>query len=206
MSGNNESKTALTRPGFFHRSHKPLAAAVAVLILSYAPVARPIQFFLRTSLGPEGMMLFVLLIFLAGGVLFFSSSRLWKLPLKNIILTITVFLAGLIYSFTLRLPEERIHLVQFGLLGLLACPSLKGQASGGWRWLWKPLLFVSLVGAADEVFQWFLPDRFFDLRDILFNALGGVWGILLYMTVRGRSGEKMNIERSTHKDTVIRYQ
>ncbi len=178
-----DERTKTDRPVFLLRSHKPLTAALAVLIPAYAPVARPLQKFLRTTLGPEGMTIFVLVIFLAGGFLIFISSRLWKLPLRNIIFTVLIFLAGLVYSFTLHLPEERIHLVQFGLLGLLACPSLKGHDSGKWRWLWKPLVLASLIGAGDEFFQWFLPDRFFDLRDILFNALGGIWGILLYLAV-----------------------
>lgn len=179
--------------GFLNRSHKPLMWAVAVSILAFAPVARPIQIYIRNyltaALGPNGMMLFVLAGFLAGGLLFISVSRFWKLPLINIILTVLIFLAGLIYSFFLPLPEERIHLVQFGLLGLLACPSLKGRENGGWIWLWKPFLFVLLIGAADEVLQWFLPDRVFDTRDILFNALGGVWGILLYLGITGMHRE-----------------
>lgn len=182
MSGNTNNKYPI---GFLNRSHKPLMWAVAVSILAFAAVARPIQIFLRTALKSEGMMLFVLTLFLAGGALFIFISRFWKLPLKNIILAVVVFLAGLFSSFYLHLPEERIHLVQFGLLGLLSCPSLKGREDGGWIWLWKPLLFVLLIGAADEVLQWFLPDRFFDTRDILFNTLGGVWGILLYLGVTG---------------------
>ena len=174
-----------TRLNFLQRSHKPLMVAVAVSILAFAAVARPIQKYLRTILESEGMMLFVLAVFLAGGILFIYISRFWKLPLKNIVFTMIIFLAGLIYSFSLHLPEERIHLVQFGLLGLLACPSWRGRSAGRWRWIWRPLLFVSLVGAADEVWQGILPDRFFDLRDILFNALGGAWGILLYLGVTG---------------------
>ena len=104
-----------------------------------------------------------------------------------------IFLAGLFSSFYLRLPEERIHLVQFGLLGMLACPSLKGREDNGWIWLWKPLLFVFLVGLSDEVLQWFLPDRVFDLRDIFFNTLGGIWGILLYLAVQRGGRDKAEI-------------
>ena len=162
--------------------------AVAVSILAFAAVARPIQKYLRTTLESDGMMLFMLAIFLAGGILFAYISRFWKLPRKNIVFTMIIFLAGVFSSFYLKLPEERIHLVQFGLLGLLACPSWRGRAPGRWRWIWKPLLFVFLIGVADEVWQGILPDRVFDLRDILFNSLGGVWGILLYLSVQRGGG------------------
>jgi VanZ like protein len=189
----NKINSEESQMGFFDRSHKPVMWVVAVLILAYAPIGRPVQNFLREQLtsflGPGGMMLFVLAVFLGGVFFFIYTSRLWRLPLTNIIFTAIILLAGVGYSFTLPLPEERIHLVQFGLLGLLACSSLKGRGDGGRIWFWKPLLFVFLVGVADEVFQWFLPDRVFDLRDILFNTIGGIWGILLYMGVTGMRRE-----------------
>ena len=174
---------------FLERSHKPLMWTVAILILAYAPIGRPIQKFLRdqltAALGPGGMMLFVLALFLGGGFLFIYTSRLWRFPLTNILSTTIILLAGIGYSFSLPLPEERIHLVQFGLLGLLSCSSLRGGRTNLRRWIWRPFLFVFLVGVADEVLQWFLPDRVFDIRDILFNTLGGIWGILLYLGVTG---------------------
>ena len=100
------------------------------------------------------------------------------------------FAAGLIYSLYLPLPEERVHLMQFGLLGVLAYPSFKGERETWWKAIWVPLLFVSSVGVTDEVFQWFLPDRYFDLRDIFFNALGGIWGIAICITMNLKSGQR----------------
>ncbi|MEA1927346.1 MAG: VanZ family protein [Candidatus Auribacterota bacterium] len=176
-----------SRMGFLDRSHKVLMWTVAVLILAYAPIARPIQKYLRelftSILGTEGMMIFVLSLFLIGSIVFVCVSRFWRLPLPRIITLIILLASGVIYSFFLRLPEERIHLVEFGLLGILACTSFRGRRSDNWIWIWKPLLFIFLVGSADEIFQWFLPDRVFDLRDILFNTLGGIWGIWLYMGI-----------------------
>lgn len=182
----NNINNAKYQTRFLDLSHKPLMWTVAVFILAYAPIGRPIQKFLReeltAALGPGGMMAFVLAIFLGGGIFLIYTSRLWRLPLTNMLSTAIILLAGIGYSFSLPLPEERIHLVQFGLLGLLACPSLKGREESGW--IWKPLLFVFLVGVSDEVLQWFLPDRVFDLRDILFNTLGGIWGLLLYVAIQ----------------------
>ena len=176
--------------------------AFAVLILAYAPIGRPVQKFLRAqltaALGPEGMMVFVLAIFLGGSISFLYVSRLWRYPPINIFFTALILLSGIGYSLLLPLPEERIHLVQFGLLGLLACPCFWMRTAGFWKWIWRPLLFVFLVGTIDEIIQWFLPDRVFDLRDILFNALGGIWGILLYLAV-GRRSDREGIVCPTAK-------
>ncbi len=185
--------------GFLNRSHKPLMGTVAVMILAYAPVARPIQKYLReeftAALGPTGMTIFVLSLFLGGGIFFVYISRLWRLALTNIILVSLILLAGIGYSFSLRLPEERVHLVEFGLLGILACSSWRGEGDDFRNWIWKPLLFIFLVGTADEIFQWFLPDRCFDLRDILFNALGGIWGIILCLAA-SRPGNSFSSDGS----------
>lgn len=40
-------------------------------------------------------------------------------------------------------------------------------------------LFILAIGILDELFQWWLPTRVGDLRDVFFNTLGGIWGITL---------------------------
>jgi VanZ family protein len=79
-------------------------------------------------------------------------------------------------SLTLERPEERVHFIQYGLLGFLV---YKGFESSGT--LKVPLAggFVFLVGSVDEIIQWFLPNRVGDLRDVAFNFLGGIAGIWL---------------------------
>lgn len=186
----DKKKPTNRKPSFLYRSHKLLTIAIAVLILAYAPWARPLQKWLRTALGAAGMKYLMAGFFFLGGGILVLSARLWRLPARNLLLPGVVFAAGLFYSFFLPLPEERIHLMQFGALGLLAYPSFKGNQTSRWRAVWLPFLFVFLVGVADEVFQWFLPDRVGDLRDVFFNAMGGAWGIVLYLTasVKGDQG------------------
>ncbi len=178
------------KPDFFRRSHKVLAIVVAVLILAYAPWARLIQEWLRMNLGGTGMKYLMTGLFILGGAFLAFAARLWRRPAKNLLLLGALFAAGLIYSLCLPLPEERVHLIQFGLLGVLAYPSFKGEQETWWKTIWVPLLFVSSIGVADEVFQWFLPDRYFDLRDILFNALGGIWGIAICIVLNAKGGKR----------------
>lgn len=177
-------------PDFFRRSHKVLAIVVAVLILAYAPWARPIQEWLRMNLGGTGMKYLMAALFLLGGACLAFSARLWRLPAKNLLLLGALFAAGLIYSLCLPLPEERVHLMQFGLLGVLAYPSFKGKKETWWKRVPLPLLFVFSIGIADEVFQWFLPDRYGDLRDVFFNALGGIWGIAICIILNAKGGKR----------------
>jgi VanZ family protein len=50
-----------------------------------------------------------------------------------------------------------------------------------WAGVICAFLFTAFVGYSDELFQKFLPYRVYDLRDIVFNSIGGIWGICLYL-------------------------
>ncbi len=63
-------------------------------------------------------------------------------------------------------PEERAHLLQYGVVGLLAYVSFSER--------YRPaLLFTAAAGWLDEGIQALLPTRHYDLRDVGFNALAG---------------------------------
>jgi len=72
-------------------------------------------------------------------------------------------------SDPLLLTDDRPALLErLGLSGSVLLEG-KGMAVG----------IVFVIGVGDELIQWLLPNRIFDLRDILFNILGGITGILL---------------------------
>ena len=86
----------------------------------------------------------------------------------------------LLFLRSSALPEERTHLMEYGVLGVLIHEALAERASQGRRVPLPPLLAVlatALLGVLDEVIQWFLPNRVFDPQDILFNLLAGTTSI-----------------------------
>ena len=71
---------------------------------------------------------------------------------------------------------ELFHFVQYGLLAYLfyrACASRQDVT----RFI-LPMCATSLVGIADEAFQWFVPSRVGELHDVLINAVAGACGLL----------------------------
>ena len=40
------------------------------------------------------------------------------------------------------------------------------------------LVLTVLVGVGDESIQWILPQRFFEVKDVVLNAVSGVLGLL----------------------------
>lgn len=80
----------------------------------------------------------------------------------------------------MAVPEERTHLIEYGVVGLFIHEALIERARHGRRVLAPPVLAIvatALVGALDEGIQAVLPSRVFDLRDIVFNFLGGAMAV-----------------------------
>lgn len=90
-----------------------------------------------------------------------------------------LYILALLFIFTavifklIPLPIERIHFVQYGLLGWMAY-----WAAGKHKWaFFIALIYVVTIGVLDEVIQGILPNRYFDWRDIWMNIIGGCLGL-----------------------------
>lgn len=92
----------------------------------------------------------------------YGYRRLWHL-------TWILALFGLL-PLTLPAVEERLHFLVFGAFGLIT-----GRAFAGRTGL---LLSIAAAGL-DELLQWALPDRVGDWRDVGFNLLAVLGGLLL---------------------------
>ena len=86
---------------------------------------------------------------------------------------LSTFLAGLTLAYFLEIPEERIHLIKYGLIGALVYRDLNSRI--------VTILFGIGIACLDEFFQYLLPYRVGDLRDVLIDTLGIIWGMLLAM-------------------------
>lgn len=98
-----------------------------------------------------------------------------------------VLIAAFYIYYTLRLwkaPEEAVHFLEYGLLGffLFRALSLTTQDKS----IYFTAFFAgSLVGIFDEVFQWAVPGRFWDVRDVGLNALAvGLFQVALWKGVK----------------------
>ena len=79
-------------------------------------------------------------------------------------------------SLSLDVWVERIHFIEYAVLGILISRAvnvinLQGIIYTGF--------LVALIGAVDEIIQWFLPNRVGDMRDVFMNAVGGLSGLWL---------------------------
>ncbi len=102
-------------------------------------------------------------------------------------------LSFLIYLFIPN-PYEFTHLPEYAILSILIARALdkeKVKSTDAKKeknprfTINKNLYFQSamitgIIGTGDEIYQYFLPNRFFTWYDIFLNALGGILGLLIF--------------------------
>ncbi len=106
-------------------------------------------------------------------------------------------LSFLIYQFIPN-PYEFTHLPEYAILSILIMRALgkeklkstdAKEEKDTWITMSKNLYFLSamltgLIGTVDEIYQYFLPNRYFTLYDIFLNVLGGILGLLIFWGIK----------------------
>ena len=148
--------------------------AWTALIFATVPFARVLERWVADALGAQAFLAFVLAV--VGGAAALAWRAVAKLGSRArvaLALGVSVY-AGTAWQLRGN-AVEAVHLVEYGVLGLLALHAL---ASGGRDALLAPsaALLALTVGVLDEAFQWLAPQRVWDLRDIGVNALAAAGG------------------------------
>lgn len=148
---------------------------LSLLIIGFAPWARRILRFIYGITGREKLALGLKMFFLFGTILvvihLFKRKEKIKINSYNI-LPLIILIPFTVLFFSIKLLEEKVHLIEYALLGFLLFKDFtKGRIK-----LSISVIFPLIVAFLDELFQLLLPDRYFDFRDIIFNSVGGLTG------------------------------
>jgi VanZ family protein len=76
----------------------------------------------------------------------------------------------------MKSPEEKIHFIEYGGVAMLAHAASPRSWSQRKRFI-ACALFVAAAGWIDEGIQALLPSRYYDLRDVAFNAAAGLMAL-----------------------------
>lgn len=118
---------------------------------------------LRISVG----VAFVLAASAALWLIFRDRDRRTLRMLLSLIAVAAIYAAAI---WPMQSPEEKIHFIQYGIAALLAYAWLRRYVASA--------LLVLAAGWIDELIQGLLPSRFYDLRDVAFNAAAGVLALI----------------------------
>jgi len=140
------------------------------------PLARTIQEYVRDHGGKTLLLVVTFGAFAVAALLLIRSVWRGQLRCQPSGMIVLGMVFGLFCTMTwnLRLnPEESLHFVQYGVLGILLFRALRHRLSDPSVYLVAALLGI-LLGLCDELIQWIVPRRFFDYRDVGINAMAGL--------------------------------
>lgn len=135
-----------------------VVVAYTLLVLASLPWARQMWDFVGDR---DGFFILIGLYVCSVGILYIRLRNIFFIGLLGIV-AIAIFKV-------IPLPIERIHFIQYGILGWLSY----------WAGGRKAFLYVVAIGIIDELIQGILPNRHFDIRDIFMNIIGGGIGIVI---------------------------
>jgi hypothetical protein len=165
-----------------------------VLIYGSAFVARRMTDFLRQQ---DLLRAAVGGLFVVAGVFAVRWLRRWR-PVGRTLIVLSaiasVSLLLLYWLYRTSVPEECVHLLEYGLVGGVIYTALverqrrRDALSPDFRRPWSPavgaILATALLGWVDEAIQFWLPERYYDVRDIALNAAAGLLAVSALEAIR----------------------
>jgi len=109
-------------------------------------------------------------------IMFYLLSK--QKDIRNFIWLLILSSAYAIGLSRIKLPIERIHFIEYGLLGLLIFRALRHNIRDKSLYLWSGMAVFGL-GFLDEGIQYILPNRVYETRDVIVNGIAGILGLLL---------------------------
>ena len=202
FSGNfSPEKGSIKRKKFFAWLWVFLCTASILLIV---PLARAVQNFTTARWG-RSFFGYVVLIAAAAGFLGVLYVLVFRLKIRSPSNYIWILAITAVYVYvTLKLwerPEEAVHFLEYGLLGFFLFRALRFSIDDKSIYL-AGFLAGSLAGIFDEILQWAVPNRLWDLRDVGLNALSsGLFQILLLKGIKPYLPKK----KRTQLCFILRY-
>ncbi len=160
------------------RSFKPQAAVIALETryhFAYLADTSPNVYYIDIDAGRNSVVysvgLILLLIFI-GLLVYLIRTRASHSFYNYTALIVIMVIYGYFLKGMLEIPIEAIHFLEYGFLGVLVYRAFRHHIDDRLIFFTGTAL-ITLIGMGDEFFQWLLPNRSWDFRDIGFNSLSG---------------------------------
>jgi VanZ family protein len=163
---------------------------VSLCILSIfliVPLARTIQEFVAGRWS-RSLFGYTVILVVGGAFLALVCILIFRQKIRSVTNYFWLLLVSALYIYsTLKLwdsPEEAVHFLEYGLLGFLLFRALKFHTKD--VGIYFTAFFIGcLVGIFDEILQWIVPLRIWDIRDVGLNALSsGLFQVGLWRGIR----------------------
>jgi hypothetical protein len=148
-------------------------AVWSLVIFVTIPLARTLQEAIEESLGRAAFgysVIVIVVLSLLAAVAYLVRVRA---PVRSSYVWVAL-IGAFFVAYTIELsrgaPEEALHFVQYGLLGILTYRALSHRVRDVGIYFGAAII-CGIVGMIDEAIQWLTPKRYWGLRDIWLNFL-----------------------------------
>jgi hypothetical protein len=148
-----------------------LVALWSLVIFASVPAARTIQRFVTERWGRQSFTVFSLTAvgLIIALTLLYLYRHLGRIRWQQALWLVGVAAVYFLIAGRLKAPEESLHFLEYGILGILGFRAASHRMRDGAIYLYVTLL-CTLVGTVDEILQWVTPERFWEFRDVWLNA------------------------------------
>ncbi len=150
---------------------------------------RPVCEFLKSAM-PLSFVINVFLTALLGSIILLNYQKVRCLTLRSWFLLCAVSSLYIVGLLIVKIPEERIHFLEYGFLVFLVFRALRIDIKGVSSYFFA-FLITSFIGLGDEGIQYLLPNRYYQTEDVILNCISAALGLLLIFALT-RSKEKLS--------------
>ncbi len=163
------------QPGLADRWRLAIAVIYTMAIYATIFIARPITVFLREHSLIYPAILAVFSAVTAASV-YCASRHGGDVSGRLVRITLMFALLGVFAFTSLESIEETMHFVEYSILSILIYRALS-SAYQSHKLYTMAIAITFVLGWLDEVIQYFVPSRVYDIRDVFLNVLGGCVGL-----------------------------
>lgn len=172
---------------------------IVAIIYATLPIARGLAN--RIEGAGYGKVLYIGPAVIIGLVLFIAMILIFKKPIpyrlvRVLGMIIVASLYGLFLKYLEKIPIERIHLLEYGILAIFAQRAFENRVKDLLDSYLYAAFLTAIVGLYDELIQGFLPDRVCDSRDVLTNGISGILGLTFWVCIPKGSRRSLSREVS----------
>ena len=95
---------------------------------------------------------------------------------------------------------EAFHFAEYGVLALLFYRAWRPSAD--WTLFALPLVAGVIAGSLDEFFQWFIPIRAGEARDVLINVVATACGLLAAVAIDPPASVRLTLDRASRRHVL----
>jgi VanZ family protein len=167
---------------FHSQREKHLWIAAASLVAAIYALLYPMPWVVDFLRDRGLLRLTVAVAFALAGIALAEAVRRTRPGWREILAVAALAPVYALVLQTMRRAEEAFHFLEYGVLGVLVYLALaerfRARGAVAPRWI-APAAIVTTTAAGwlDEGIQYLLPNRYYDLRDVAFNAIAGALAI-----------------------------